>query len=159
MEPWNFSLSRIDSRTLNRFIFKLIQFAWIDSLLKLNEFTCELIHYELIYHWIDSFVNRFKSPHASIQLLLETQLSIFDPVSLMQIYIDLWCLEIHWDKPTSLIMPDAPLPHDFRSTTEFTWYTRFFHTRKIIVKRALNNTWSQQSSIPFFLTRLLACAS
>ena len=48
--------------------------------------------------------------------------------------------EIHRDKKTSLVMPVASLPHSFRFDAEFTWYTRYFRTRKIMVERALDNT-------------------
>ena len=67
-------------------------------------------------------------------------------------------LEIHRDKQTSLTMPAALLPHGFRSDAEFTWYTRYFRTQKIMVERALDNTWTLAVT-PFFLTRLRAYAS
>ena len=65
--------------------------------------------------------------------------------------------EIHWDKQTSLTMPAAPLPHDFRSDTGFIWYTRYFCTRKIMVERALDDAWTLAITL-FFLTRLHAYA-
>ena len=66
--------------------------------------------------------------------------------------------EIHRDKQTSLVMPAAPFPNGFRSDAEFTWYTRFFRTRKIMGERSLDNTWKLVVT-PFFLTRLRAYAS
>ena len=63
------------------------------------------------------------------------------------------CPEIHRDKQKSLDIPVAPLPHGFLSDVKFTWFTRFFRTRKIMVERALDNTWSL-SITPFFLIRL-----
>ena len=65
--------------------------------------------------------------------------------------------QIHRDKQTFLTMPAALLPHDFRSDAEFTWYTRYFRTFKIMVELALDNTWTLAVT-PFFLTWLRAYA-
>ena len=76
----------------------------------------------------------------------------------MQIYMAPKHSELHRDKQTSLSMPVAPLPHGFRSDVEYTWYTQFFQTRKIMVERTLDNTWTLAVT-PFFLTRLHAYVS
>ena len=62
----------------------------------------------------------------------------------------------HLDKKLERAIPD-PLPiHDFRSDVEHRWFTRYFRDRKLMVERPLDDTWSDPSTIPFFLTRLRA---
>ena len=77
----------------------------------------------------------------------------------MQILMDPRRPELPRDKPISCIILVPLLLHGFRSDEEFIWYTRYFCTRNIMVERVLDNTWSQPSSIPFFLTQLRAYLS
>ena len=109
----------------------------------LNRFRGESIPTPFLYRFC---LSSFRFCHFS---------SVFHPV---QIHMAPRCPEIHRDKQTSLSLPPVPLPHGFQYDAEFTWYTRYFRTRKIMVERALDNTW-KMAITPFVLTRLRAYAS
>ena len=62
----------------------------------------------------------------------------------------------HPEKPMIQAIPDPPLAYGFQSKEEHQWYYRYFHDRKLMVERPLDDTWSDPTTVLFFLTRLRA---